>query len=311
LDPDRRHFLTNSFASAAAVCTPGAWPVVSYAGATLSLVPISGRLWQVRGGAANIVLASSGSELLLVDGGAPTDAPPLRRLLEKQFPGQPLKAVFNTHWHWTHTGFNSNARRARADVLAHENTRLWLTTDVHSRLDGKWYPRRPTSELPNRTFHYGVQEYSFGGTRVQYGHLGQAHTDGDIFVRFPEENVIVAGGVFSPDAYPGIDGSSNGWLGGIYQAQKMIAALCDESTRIIPGRGAPVLRAGLQQQQEMCFTVLGRIGENYFRGQTYSQLLDSEPTREFDAMYGNPAQFLKHAHETAWYHVNEIRRVVR
>lgn len=277
----------------------------------LALTPLAGRLSVITGGAANIVVASAGGELLLVDGGAAADAGPLSKLLAGQFPKQKLKAVINTHWHWAQSGFNATARKAGADVLAHENTRLWLSTEVNSRWEGKVYKPQPAGSLPNKTFYYGAQSLPFGGGAVEYAHLGQAHTDGDVYVRFAEENVIVAGDVVSPSRYPIIDPASNGWLGGIQGALRTLVARCDAKTRVVPAVGAPVGVDALKQQQEMCFTVVGRIGENYYKGGTFEEFLASKPTREFDAQYGDPALFLKQAYETAWYHVNEIRRVTR
>jgi len=277
----------------------------------LSLAPLTGRLSLITGGAANIVVASAGGELLLVDGGAAADAGQLSKLLAENFPKQKLKAVLNTHWHWAQSGFNATARKAGADVLAHENTRLWLSTEVNSRWEGKVYKPQPAGALPNKTFYYGLQSLPFGGGAVEYAHLGQAHTDGDVYVRFAEENVLVAGDVVSPSKYPIIDSASNGWLGGIQGALRTLVARCNANTKVIPAVGAPVGVDALKQQQEMCFTVVGRIGENYYKGGTYEDFLASKPTKEFDAQYGDPALFLKQAYETAWYHVNEIRRVTR
>ena len=118
------------------------------------------------------------------------------------FRGQKLKAVINTHWHWAQSGFNATARKAGADVLAHENTRLWLSTEVNSRWEGQVYKRRAGAALPNKTFYYGPQSLPFGGGAVEYVHLGQAHTDGDVYVRFAEENVIVAGDIVVTGQYP-------------------------------------------------------------------------------------------------------------
>lgn len=277
----------------------------------LVLNPLRGRLSLVTGGAANIVVASAGGELLLVDGGAAADAAQLSKLLSTHFPGQKLRAVINTHWHWAQSGFNAAARKAGADVLAHENTRLWLSTEVNSRWEGRVYKPQPPQALPNKTFYYGPQSLPFGGGAVEYVHLGQAHTDGDVYVRFAEENVIVAGDVLAPGRYPIIDSASNGWLGGIQGALRMIAARCDANTQVIPAEGAPAGVDAVKQQQEMCYAVVSRIGENYYKGGTFEELLASQPTREFDAQHGDPALFLKQAYETAWYHVNEIRRVAR
>ena len=61
----------------------------------------------------------------------------------------------------------------------------------------------------------------------------------------------------------------------------------------------------------MCFTVISRIGDSYYKGQTWDELVASNPTKEFDAQYGDPALFLRQSYDTAWYHVGEIRRVAR
>jgi hypothetical protein len=94
-------------------------------------------------------------------------------------------------------------------------------------------------------------------------------------------------------------------------ALKALIAKSDTSTRIVSGLGPMRTRADLQAQLEMCFTVLSRIGESYYKGQTWQQLLDSKPTRDFDAQWGDPGTFLQTAYEGAWLHINEIRRVTR
>jgi glyoxylase-like metal-dependent hydrolase (beta-lactamase superfamily II) len=308
---DRREFLGLGLAVAIAGVA-GPWRAAqAKAAARLALAPLSGRLSLVTGGAANILVASSGKELVLVDGGAAADAKALQKLLAANYPGQPVRAVFNTHWHWAQTGFNAAARAQGIDVLAHENTKLWLTTVVNSRWEGKVYPPQPAVALPNKTFFYGVQQLAFGASKIEYGHLGQAHTDGDIYVRFPEENVIVAGDVLAPARYPIVDPASNGWLGGIQGALRTIGGLGDGNTRLVPGTGPVVGLDVLKQQQEMCYSVISRIGENYYKGGTFEEFVASNPTRDFDAQYGDPALFLKQAYDTAWYHVGDIRRVAR
>jgi glyoxylase-like metal-dependent hydrolase (beta-lactamase superfamily II) len=288
------------------------FPSVTWAARSrLTLSPLAGRLSLITGGAANIVVASAGNELLLVDGGASADAGQLSKLLTANFPNHRLKAVINTHWHWAQSGFNAAARKAGADVLAHEYTRLWLSTEVNSRWEGKVYKPQPAESLPNKTFYSGPQSLPFGGGAVEFVHLGQAHTDGDVYVRFPEENVIVAADVVSPTKYPIIDSASNGWLGGMQGALRTIAARCDANTKVIPAVGAPVAVDAVKRQQDMCYSVVSRIGENYYKGGTFEELLASKPTKDFDAQYGDPALFLKQSYETAWYHVNEIRRVNR
>jgi cyclase len=286
-------------------------PGQAFAATQLELEPLGEGLWRVSGAAANIVVAEGASTLLLVDGGAAADAKALQKLLARRFPGKPVATVLNTHWHPAHTGFNAVARKQGADVISHENTKLWLGTEVNSRWENRIYPAQPAEALPNRTFFYGRQELEFGGRKIEYGHLGQAHTDGDIFVRFPDANVIVGGGAVSPEAWPIGDPASNGWLGGIHAATKDLIARSDAQTKIVPGRGAVIGVDALKAQAELCFTVLQRIGEVYYKGQTFEELLAVQPARDFEARLGDPSKFLRLSWDTAWYHVGEIRRVAR
>jgi cyclase len=303
---DRRQFLSWGLAASSALCAPALLPIRAWAAARLTLTPLTGRLSLVQGAAANIVVASANGELVLVDGGAAVDAAALQKLLAKHYPGHRLRAVFNTHWHAAHTGFNAAARQLGCDVVAHENTRLWLTTTVNSRWEGKIYPPQPAAAWPNRTFIYNAQQFDFGGGAIQYAHLGPAHTDGDIYVRFAEENVIVTGDVLSPGRYPQIDTACNGYLGGINSALRAIAALCNDQTRLVPGSGPVVDVASLQQQEEMGNFVLTRMSESLRKGNTFAEFVATQPTKDFDARFGDPARFLKLAWDSSWYQVNPM-----
>jgi cyclase len=303
---DRRQFLGLGLAAAGSMAFASTYATPVPAAASLTLVPLAGRLSLVQGGAANIVVASAGNELLLVDGGAAADAKALQALLAKHYPGQKLRAVFNTHWHAAQSGFNATARKQGVDVIAHENTKLWLSTEVNSRWEKTIYKAQPAATLPNRTFVYDLQVLDFAGTRVQYAHVDPAHTDGDIYVRFPEENVIVMGDLLSPGRYPLVDTASNGYLGGFLAGLRTIGALCDGQTRLVPGAGPVSGLPVLQQQQEMTTAVLTRMSDNYRKGGTFKEFLATNPTRDFDAQFGDPAQFLKLSYDSAWYQANPM-----
>jgi cyclase len=271
---------------------------------------LSPRLTLIQGLGGNVVVYESEQGLLLVDGGRSTYAKVLNKELAQRS-GEPLRGVINTHWHWDHSGYNATARRAGVDVIAHENTRLWLSTQVNSRWENRIYPAQPAVALPNKNFFYGVQSIEMGKQKVEYAHMPQAHTDGDIYVYFPDDNVLVAGDVASPLRYPVIDSASNGWLGGMTDGLKTLMARGNESTKVVPGSGPVCSIADLKQQRDMCVTVTSRIGESYYKGQTWEELLATNPTKEFDARFGDPSLFLRQSYDTAWYHVTEIRRVVR
>jgi len=277
----------------------------------LRMTPLTPALSLIEGVGGNVLLGASGSELLLVDGGLAARTRDLLRLVAAEHRGARIRRAFNTHWHWDHTGSNAALRAQGVDILAHENTRLWLGAEVNSVWEGRVYPRGKPAALPNQTFFYGSKTVDFGGEAIEYGLLPQAHTDGDIYVFFPQQNVLVAGDVATGGSYPVLDYSTNGWLGGMVSGLKTLLAKGDANTQIVPGSGAVRTQAHLKSQQDMCFTVLQRIGESYYKGQTWDEFLASNPTREFDATWGDPALFLRNAYKGAWEHINEIRRVTR
>jgi cyclase len=268
-------------------------------------------LWLFQGDGGNVVAAGGRDELLLVDSGSPETAPELARRVSAESGARRVDTLLNTHWHWDHTGGNELFAKSGATIVSHENTKLWLGTQVISKWEHRTYAPRPASALPTKTFFYGTQQMTVGKHAVEYGYLPQAHTDGDLYVFFPNDNVLVAGGVVSGGSYPIADYCTGGWLGGMMSALKALIAKADAATRVVSGLGAMRTRADLEAQLDLCFTVLSRIGASYYKGQTWQQLLDSKPTRDFDAQWGDPATFLQTAYEGAWLHINEIRRVTR
>lgn len=278
---------------------------------SLTSTSLADGLWLFQGDGGNVVAAGGSGGVLLVDSGLPEWGSVLARRVAAECGTHRIDTLLNTHWHWDHTGANEVFAGAGATLVAHENTRLWLGTQVISKWESRTYPPRPARALPTKTFFYGSRKMTFEKHEVEYGYLPQAHTDGDIYVRFPNENVLVAGGIVSGGAYPIADYCTGGWLGGMMSALKRLIAMSDSGTRIVPGLGPVRTRADLEAQLELCFTVLTRIGQSYYKGQTWQELLASKPTREFDAQWGDPGLFLQTAYEGAWLHINEIRRVTR
>jgi glyoxylase-like metal-dependent hydrolase (beta-lactamase superfamily II) len=259
------------------------------------------------------VVAKGGDGLLLVDGGSQERASELMKRISAQT-GQPrVQQLVNTHWHWDHTGSNEALAKSGAAILAHENTKLWLGTEIISKWEGRTYEPRPANALPTQTFFYDAdaKPLMFGEQKLEYSLMPGAHTDGDIYVFFPRQNVLVGGDVISGGEYPIVDYVTGGWLGGMIAGLKAMLKKGDANTRFVPGNGALRTRADLEAQIEVCFTALAKIGDSYYKGQTWDELVASKPMRDFDARWGNPDTFLRLAYEGAWNHINEIRRVTR
>jgi cyclase len=314
----RRKALRWGLGTAAGVAAGGlvprltlAKPADAPASPAITHTALSDSLHLFLGAGGNVVACDSPEGVLLVDGGLEQDSSALLMQVAAATGGRKIGQMFNTHWHWDHTGCNAVLGKAGVRIIAHENTRLWLGTQVDSKWEHRIYPPQPARALPTQTFISGPQKLSFGGQDVEYVLMPQAHTDGDIYLFFPRENVLVAGGVVTGGGYPLPDYCTGGWLGGMIDALKMILAKTDSQTRIVSGLGATRTRADVQAQLDMCSAVMAKIGAHYYKGGSWPEFEAAKPTAEFDAAWGNPQPFLQMAYDGAWYHVNEIRRYTR
>ena len=272
---------------------------------TLSATPLRDGLTQIGGAGGNVVVLRSADGLLMVDSGAAEHAQRLTAFVAEQFESAPVRILFNTHWHLDHTGGNDSIVRDGVTAVSHENTRLWMSTKFFVDWENRRYLPRAAAALPNKTFlshEPQPQELTFGGTKVSYAHLLGAHTDGDIYVAFPEHNVIVAGGVVTADEYPILDYITGGWMGGMVDATQKLIAMSDAETLIIPASGPPRTRSDLEMQLEMVETVRQRIEAIALQGRGVEDMIAEEITKDFDARYrGDSGLFITNAYEGMWW----------
>src|SRR3954452_24438185 len=81
-------------------------------------------------GEANVVAHTSAEGVLLVDGASPAASDALMHVLASLPGDRRVHTLINTHWHPEQTGSNERLGKAGTPIIAHENTRLWTTTDV-------------------------------------------------------------------------------------------------------------------------------------------------------------------------------------
>jgi len=270
---------------------------------------ITDNLTLLRGGGGNIVVLSNSEGLLLVDGTLPERASDLMKFLDERFKGQRVAAAFNTDWHLEHTGSNETLRKAGTKIIAHENTKLWIGADFVSDWQNKRYKPRPSAAFPTETF-YTTGKMTFGGEPVEYGYMAQAHTDGDIYVFFPKQNVLVAGDVLAVGQYPILDYVTGGWIGGLQNANAALLKIVNAETRIVPGSGPVQTRADLQAQADMCNAMRDRLVKLMRQGMGPQDMIAAAPTKEFDAKWGNPELFIRNAYRGMWGHVRELGNIV-
>jgi cyclase len=257
--------------------------------------PLGDKLWLLSGYGGNVTLFDSPDGVLLVDGGSASHSKRLLQQITHLAGTQRVHTLFNTHWHHDQVGLNATLGKAGTRIIAHEYTRLWLTTDVDSAWEQRVYQPLPKVALPNQTF-YTKASIAFGGEQIDYGHLGQAHTDGDIYVFFRRANVLVAGDVVAVGRFPIIDPASNGWIGGLAMAADALMELTNESTKIVPGVGPAQTRTHLKAEQEMLNAMRLKLARLIAQGRSADEMIAARPAAEFEAAWGDPTQFIRNAY---------------
>jgi glyoxylase-like metal-dependent hydrolase (beta-lactamase superfamily II) len=252
-------------------------------------------------GAANVVVHTAADGLVLVDGASASASAALLEAVAALPGARPVRTLFNTHWHPEQTGSNERLRAAGAEIVAHENTRLWLTTDVKWPWNGQVFKRLPAAAQPNKTF-YTTGELASG---IRYGYVPDAaHTDGDLYVHFPRQNVIAIGDVLTGQGWPAVDWVSGGWAGGLAGAPHRLLALANPETRFVPARGPVLTVDDVKAQADMYGTIYTRLTQLLNKGRGPAEAVEARPTKEFDAQMGNSDEFVRRAFESLWAYLS-------
>lgn len=292
----------------------------------LAVINLTEKHLLITGAGANVLAVMGADGVLMVDGGSAARSAELLKLVAEKSGGKPIRFLFDTSWDPDCTGSNEALGTSGATIIAHENTKLWLSTEFHSRWRKVTYEPHPKAALPTKTFYSGVQKMNFGSEPVEYGYMMQAHTDGDIYVYFPGPDILMAGGVVGGNCYPILDFDTGGWLGagargdpryselptptGMVSAQQTLLKVTKASTRVVPAKGPVMTQADLKAESEMMATVRDRLVALLKKGYSPSKMVEAKPTAEFDAKYGNPELFIRNAYMGLWGHVHELGGIV-
>ncbi|HUQ50635.1 MAG TPA: hypothetical protein VM692_00350, partial [Gammaproteobacteria bacterium] len=177
-------------------------------------------------------------------------------------------------------------------------------SEVWVRWSDKKYPPLPAAARPKTTV-YDPGRLQFGSRAVDQGWARDAHTDGDLFLHFPDENVLVAGGFVSNWTWPIIDWWTGGWTVGMLNGFDRLLEVANERTRVVPAVGPVMTFAELKTQHAMYLTVIERIHGMLIKALAVDEVLAQKPTAEFDARYGDPTQFVTLAFESTWGHLRD------
>jgi glyoxylase-like metal-dependent hydrolase (beta-lactamase superfamily II) len=270
-----------------------------------AVVPVSEGFVMLTGAGGNVLVRTASTGQVLVDSGAAAFTDAVLAHLRGLPGGGRATTVFNTHWHKEQVGGNLAFGRAEATIVAHEKTRVHLATDYYLQNEDRYEKAAPAEARPTVTFFTGDQTLA-GDKRIQYGHLLEAHTDGDIYVFFRDANVLAVGDAISPLKDPVLDWFGGGWLGGRVDSQDKLLKLADGKTRIVPSYGPVVGRAELQAEFDTMRQLFDRMLDLVRKGMSAQDMLDEGLMKGLSRTFRDPFKFVYDAHKGFWAHHNSL-----
>ena len=209
-----------------------------------------------------------------------------RQLLDdvRRLSPAPPRFVANTHLHFDHTFGNKAFADAGSVLHAHENAVAgmlergeWIkeqagageldgVTDEQTLRDLIGTPLVPATE----TFSL-ARVIDLGDRQVELLHLGNGHTDGDVVAVVADAGVVYAGDLVEESAHPayGNDCFPLEWPDTVDRLSQLLG----EDSRLVPGHGAVVGQAFLQEQKDELGTVANTISGLHHSGMSLADAL--------------------------------------
>ena len=234
----------------------------------------------------NVTAVAGEAGLLVVDTNASDRA--ARTVLEnlRRLSAAPLLSVVNTHVHFDHTFGNGVMAAEGAELVAHEEAAAALpghAAEIRAQAaaeldeDARYAELGDTTEVvPTRTFSSALV-LDLGDRQVELVHPGRGHTSGDIVVRVPDADVLLAGDLVEEsaarDGVPGLGGDCYPMEWPL--ALDLVLNLIGPDTVVVPGHGAPVDRDFVQAQRSSLGIVAETIRDLAGRGVPLDQALEA------------------------------------
>ncbi len=272
------------------------------AGATnISATPLApkekGGLMLLQGAGCNVVAMPGPHGALLIDGGLAVNSKALLKAVGEATGSSRVSTLINTHWHPEQTGSNSSVGSKGAVIIAHEVTRLYEGRKATSVCYEGTYgplPEKARATMTTRT----SGSLDFAGQHVEYDYLPAAHTDGDLYVHFPEVNVLVAGGPVSGNRWPVLDIHNGGWLGGLVRGYEKLATVVKPDTRVVPADGKLLSGADIVRFRDIYQKLFEQMFVYFNKGFGPSDAVVARPLREYENDLQGASEFIAGAYRS-------------
>ena len=207
----------------------------------------------------------------------------------RQISSNPIRFMINTHVHPDHTGGNENFGKMGVVIFSREELRNRLAQPVPAAGANPGRPPMPPAALPMVTYR-GRTTFHMNGEDVDLIPIPRAHTDGDTLVHFVHADVLMTGDYYRSVGYPNIDRANGGTLNGMLEGIGATIGVAGPHTKIIPGHGPTVDRAGITAHRDMILAIRDRVAQLVQQGKTAEEVLAAHPTADYDAIIPQAAQ---------------------
>lgn len=257
-----------------------------------------GPLRLLQGAGANVLALPGDGGALMIDGGLAANADALLRAVYAATGNDRIDMLVNTHWHPEQTGANEAVGREGGVIFAHEKTQMYLSNVVYasSVFDGRLEPL-PEAGRPTKVTR-GDGSLEFAGARIDYGYLPAAHTDGDLYLHFPEFDVLAAGGVVSGERWPLLDHHNGAWFGGRVRALEWLADLVSPDTRVVPADGRTITGRDIVRFRDIYLELFDTMIGYMNMGFGPEDAAASEPLRAYADEFGDASEFIYGAYRS-------------
>ena len=216
--------------------------------------------------------------------------------------GSDVDFAVTTHWHFDHAEGNLALGPKGTWLVAHENSREMMKDAHVVNMVGLAVLQEayPESAWPDITYDSEMR-FHLNGQTVELMHFGPAHTTGDTAVFFREANVLHMGDVFNNTGYPFIDADNGGTLDGLITFCENVLAVINDETTVVPGHGATATKADFMRYAQDLAVIRDRIAAHVKAGMDLNEIIAQEPSKEFDARYGDNTMFINRAVKSLTY----------
>ena len=284
---DRRRFLQASAAAFGGALLPASTSAQSARITTTDL----GGATLFQGAGCNVVALTAIEGVLLLDGGLAANADALLAAVRDATRTKQIHTLINTHWHPEQVGANAAVGKAGGVIVAHEKTKQLLSNTVYNAIGIKGrVASLPEAGRPTKTIR-GDGSMTFGGLQIDYGYMPAAHTDGDLFLHIPTLNLLVVGGIVSPDSWPLLDYLNGAWLGGRVRALQRLGDLVRPDTRVVPAQGRMMTGQDIFRHRGIYERLFVTMIEYLNKGLGPEDAVTLNPLKEYEKEFGDASEF--------------------